>query len=125
MEAGEDLETALRRELIEEAGAKVESLSYLGSLEHFWPDKSAINHELNHFFRAECPTLNTSSTPKCVDEGVELSRIPITSIETSRIKPAVIRKFILRTLQGQIEPWWAFVNEESKLNISSSSMHLG
>ncbi len=115
VETGESLEAALCREILEETGAKIDSFLYLGSVENVWLSNSRPVHDLNHFFLVECSTLSISNTPQCVDEGVELFWMPVKNIEQSSIRPRIVKKFINQTLQGQKEPWWAFIDEVSDI----------
>ena len=66
VEPGENIERAAVREIQEETGATPLTLDYLGVVEHLWSENGIPMHDLNHYFAADCPNLNTNQIPTCI-----------------------------------------------------------
>ncbi|WP_197528828.1 NUDIX domain-containing protein [Aeoliella mucimassa] len=106
VERGERLDLALRREIMEETGAPIEQLDYLGAVEHRWYEASRPVHDLNHFFAAECPALTPTYTPECEDEGVHLVWVEVAQVPQQAIYPQTAKRCLVDWLSGERATWW-------------------
>jgi 8-oxo-dGTP pyrophosphatase MutT (NUDIX family) len=111
VEAGEDLLSAIQREILEEAGVRPTKLAYLGAIEHTWAEAGMPVHDLNHYFCADCAGLSPKVIPKCKDEGVELFWTPISELQATHLAPSVLKTMIASYLAGDKLPWWATIFE--------------
>jgi ADP-ribose pyrophosphatase len=72
IDAGEDPETAARRELLEESGYVPGALTYLGKIH-----KDGGTNAVHHYFLATDCVLGDLPADKDVDEFIEVSLVPI------------------------------------------------
>ena len=111
VESGEILESAMRRELVEETGSDPGELRYLGVIEHLWTEGRRPIHDLNHFFHASCGALQPSVVPRCDDEDAEMFWVPRRALRGQPIKPNAAIALIEGWLSGDRGIWWATEND--------------
>jgi len=109
VEAGEDLNQALAREMLEETGVMPEAAHYLGAVEHFWSEGARPVHDLTHFFLVDSPTLSPAVVPPCIDEEIELFWAEVETLSAEPLEPAVVRDLITAHRGGDSTPWWRVV----------------
>jgi 8-oxo-dGTP diphosphatase len=63
IEFGEKAETALQREILEELGKDSVVGSFIGAIEHMWPDTVMDNHELNLVFGIQVKNISEGRPP--------------------------------------------------------------
>jgi 8-oxo-dGTP diphosphatase len=113
IEHKESAESAVLRELMEEAGAVGTIKRFLGCLEHsFEPNHSSIchDHEYNFIFEVESETLKKHiSVPSC-EKHIEVLWMPINQLSAIDFRPEPLKELL---------PMWL---EASANNIFQSTM---
>lgn len=105
VEPGETLDVAIRREVLEETGARVESLNYLSAIEDIWSKGGRAFHDLSHFFEVTTPSLNPSEEPICNDPGVAMRWVPYMDLAAEPILPLSLKRSVLGWLAGARHIW--------------------
>ena len=111
VEPSESLVAALQREVYEECEAVAEGIEYLGAVENLWVEDGRRIHDLNHFFRVECASLNSAHTPYCNDEGVAMRWVPVEQVADEPIKPESLKQLLCSWFGGNRDVWWAYEQE--------------
>ena len=107
IEHQESAEQAVRRELLEEAGALCSIKRFLGCLEYsFEPGHSSIchNHEYNFIFEAEAPALKRGIPIPRLEDHIELLWIPLKDINTLDFRPEPLRTLLPQWLKDPAAP---------------------
>ena len=93
IELGENLHTALQRELAEElTGTELTIGRYLGEIGHRWKTPTGIESCLNHFFEV------AASHPELLraqERGREIRWVQLNPDQISNLQPPSLKRFIL------------------------------
>ena len=101
VESGETLDVAIRREVLEETGASLESLNYLGAIEDVWSEEGRAVHDLSHFFHVSAAALCPSQIPICNDPGITMRWVPFSEVKAQPIMPLPVKRAFLGWLSGR------------------------
>lgn len=105
VEAGESVVRALQRELHEELGVWCEVGTYLGAVEHQWPEGTPTDYEVNHIFLVTCPGLTSSVVAREPDH--RFFWCATEALADSALSPPVLSRLITAYVSGDVAPWWA------------------
>ena len=94
IEFGEKAETALRREILEEVGKDSEIGSFIGAIEHMWPDTSLDNHELNLIFTVKIMDVSIERIPISQEPHLEFLWANIQELEKCNLLPSPLVNLI-------------------------------
>jgi 8-oxo-dGTP diphosphatase len=94
IEFGEKAETALRREILEEMGKDSEIGSFVGAIEHMWPDTSLDNHELNLIFNVKIMDVSIERNPISEEPHLEFLWARIQELEKYHLLPSPLVNLI-------------------------------
>jgi ADP-ribose pyrophosphatase YjhB (NUDIX family) len=107
IETSEGIVVALRREMMEECGRRIENERYLGVVEQSWMEGDARQWEIVHYFFAEIPDLATDANVVSQEEKLEFLWIAPEDFEKENFLPLSVRKLIIAYLAGDRNIWWA------------------
>ena len=107
VETGEGMVVALRREMIEECGRRIQNERYLGVVEQSWMEGDAHQWEVVHYFFAEIPDLATDANVVSKEEKLEFLWIAPEDFEKENFLPLSVRELIIAYLAGDQKIWWA------------------
>ena len=94
VEFGELAKQSLERELKEELGVRSKVGRFLGVVEHSFRQKGKKHCEINLVFEVEIKGLNVSRSPESKEDYIEFKWVPMSRLGSSRIEPAVLKKFL-------------------------------
>ncbi|SFE63853.1 thiopeptide-type bacteriocin biosynthesis domain-containing protein [Actinopolyspora alba] len=100
VEPGEQIETALRREIAEELGTTAEITGFVGAVEHGYTENEVTHHELNLLFDV---TLDAPE-PTSQEKHLEFHWIPLDQIAETNVRPASFKDALV-TAEVSV-PFW-------------------
>jgi ADP-ribose pyrophosphatase YjhB (NUDIX family) len=107
VENDESMIVALRREMMEECGKRVENERYLGVVEQLWIEDDVRQWEIVHYFSAEISNLATDANITSQEEKLEFLWIAPEDFEKENFLPLSVRELIIAYLASDTKIWWA------------------
>jgi 8-oxo-dGTP pyrophosphatase MutT (NUDIX family) len=95
VELGERAKDALRREIFEEMGLSIESMKFLGAVEHKFEESENVNLEIALIFRANIHGLNPNESPISRESHLEFFWLKPEELVGYNLKPAPLIELIL------------------------------
>ena len=98
IEFGETGAEALAREMVEEAGLKVDVTTFLGCAEHFFVQETdehepnADHAEINLVYAMTAPGLSPDREVKALEGWIAFDWIPLADFAATALEPATLRK---------------------------------
>lgn len=106
IEIGESAVTALKREIDEELGQKLDVEGYLGAVEASWEDDGAEQFEINHIFKASIKVTRFRSPLKSQEDHLEFLWSSIDDLYANNLLPHPLQKLITNYAEGDRSIWW-------------------
>jgi len=106
VETGESTVAALRREMTEECGRKIENEHYLGAIEQSWVEGNVRQQEIVHYFFAEIPDLAANPNVVSTEDNLEFFWVTPEEFEKVNFLPMPLRGLIAAYLKGDTQTWW-------------------
>ena len=103
---GESAVTALKREIDEELGLKLDVEGYLGAVEANSEDDGAEQFEINHIFKASIKVTRFSSPLKSQEDHLEFLWSSIDDLYANNLLPHPLKKLIANYAEGDRSIWW-------------------
>ena len=99
VQIGEDSETTLKREIMEEMGKEIEITGYIGTIENFFEMKSAKYHEIMFVYKIEFSDEQDQKTEETIKniEGKQYLKyewIDLDKIEQYPLRPEIIKEIL-------------------------------
>lgn len=104
VEAGESVQEALLRELLEETGLDFQVESFLGCLEYrFCPDHPFVchDHEYNFMFRANSAFLTACSVVPQLESHIQFEWVPMVDIQALDLRPEPLKTILPKWVQNK------------------------
>jgi ADP-ribose pyrophosphatase YjhB (NUDIX family) len=98
---GEDIKTALLREMKEELNLRIKKLIFMGIVENFYLENNKKYHEINIIFNGKVDKINTQSKEK----HISFELIDISQFAKKNILPVALKKSVLRWLKDKKTFW--------------------
>jgi len=103
---GESAVAALKREIDEELGLKLDVEGYLGAVEASWEGGGAEQFEINHIFKASINGACSSSLLKSQEDHLEFLWSSIDDLYANNMLPHPLKKLITNCAAGDRSIWW-------------------
>lgn len=108
VEAGEGLEVALKRELLEETGRNSNIKEYLGAIENSWVQGKTKEWEITHFFRGAIQDFEAQPQQVVsVEEDLEFLWVGPSEFEKLNLLPLPLRPLLDNVVKNENKIWWA------------------
>jgi ribose 5-phosphate isomerase B len=95
---------ALKRELLEEMGIKIEQAEFKGVLECSWNRRDQIYHELNAVYLVQISGLDLKAPPPSIDCHQTFVWVPITNLQQITLLPETLKPLIRDVLNSNENP---------------------
>lgn len=104
IEFGETAKDALKRELKEELGLKIEKLEYAGTVENIYAEDKIKHHEINLVFKVNAGKLKSKSR----ENHISFDFIELKKLKNNKIYPIVLRNALIKSLKDKKQFWASF-----------------
>jgi len=94
IEFGESARTAVLREIQEELGLKGLATSFVGAIEHSWPESKKDNHEINLLFNVEIANCISEQAPVSNEAHLRFEWLKVANLNEFSIEPKPIKDFL-------------------------------
>ncbi len=94
IEFGEPAHSTLQREIFEEIGYELQVGSFIGALEHLWPQESKENHEINLVFSAALEGVSLDENPQSKEPHLEYCWVVRSEIYLHNLQPYPLNDLI-------------------------------
>ncbi len=105
IEFGEQAENALIREIREEAGLEAIPGTFIGAVEHMWPDTSRDNHEINLVFEMALEGCCDSQPVLSLEPHLEFLWVSVAELKRYNLQPQPLVRLIEESVPAQ--SFWA------------------
>lgn len=99
VEFGEKSENALKREMLEELGAKIKKIKFIGVVENSFGQISKMQHEINIVFQVTLDNFKIAS----LEDHLEFNWVDIASLKKNKLRPIAMHKAIMRWCKDKKE----------------------
>ncbi len=111
VEIGETSKEAIKREMKEERGSRLEDVSFIGVVENVFEERSKEHYEINIVFRAEEKKSSKSESSK--ESHILFKFLDVKDFKKCDLRPLVLKKSILKYLQER-DIFWAAEKEKKR-----------
>jgi 8-oxo-dGTP pyrophosphatase MutT (NUDIX family) len=113
IEFGEESKAALKREIAEEIGKDSVIGTFIGVIEHMWPDGKLDNHELNLVFAVKIKDISTEQAPISCEPHLEFLWATIQNIEEYNLLPPPLEKVIKLGIKRRVGYWASTLGQDA------------
>ncbi len=108
IEFGESAKDALQREIQEELGLQSNVGSFLGAVEHVWPEDKKNHHEINLLFGVVLENIDSAQPPVSKEAHLEFCWVAISELQNVNMQPSPLIELIaqLRDVQNNVRSIW-------------------
>lgn len=106
IEPNESASDALKRELIEELGQKIEIKNYLGLIEQAYTKENEKHFEINHIFLVFCDKISSAKKLISLEPKLHFKWIKISDLQKYNLQPSSLIILIEKFSKGDHSTWW-------------------
>ncbi len=106
VEYNEDVHSAIKREIREEFGGKIELGSFLGVIEHTFLHEGRPFHEYSFVFTGSLEGCSPPTAPTSLEDGLDFFWLPLAKLPETDLRPSPLAEMIAEYLcTGQSGDW--------------------